>query len=73
MRPIAGSFVAQLSEGVALRKILSADAMVVLLNGVMPQAMPFCCAQQITPLLNSVDRDGVAGATGGGGRSGVRF
>ncbi|EHO5629083.1 alanine racemase 3 [Salmonella enterica] len=49
-------FVAQLSEGVALRKILSADAMVVLLNGVMPQAMPFCCAQQITPLLNSVDQ-----------------
>lgn len=57
MRPIAGSFfVAQLSEGVALRKILSADAMVVLLNGVMPQAMPLCCAQQITPLLNSVDQ-----------------
>lgn len=49
-------FVAQLSEGVALRKILSADAMVVLLNGVMPQAMPLCCAQQITPLLNSVDQ-----------------
>lgn len=49
-------FVAQLSEGVALRNILSADAMVVLLNGVMPQAMPFCCAQQITPLLNSVDQ-----------------
>lgn len=49
-------FVAQLSEGVVLRNILSADAMVVLLNGVMPQAMPFCCAQQITPLLNSVDQ-----------------
>lgn len=49
-------FVAQLSEGVALRKRLPADAMVVVLNGVMPQAMAFCYAQQITPLLNSVDQ-----------------
>ncbi|EGO8351757.1 alanine racemase [Escherichia coli] len=49
-------FVAQLSEGVALRKILPTDAMVVVLNGVMPEAMAYCYAQQITPLLNSVDQ-----------------
>lgn len=49
-------FVAQLSEGVALRKCLPADARVVVLNGVMPQAMRFCYTQQITPLLNSVDQ-----------------
>lgn len=49
-------FVAQLSEGVALRKILPADARVVVLNGVMPEVMAFCYAQQITPLLDSVDQ-----------------
>ncbi|WP_348253418.1 alanine racemase, partial [Salmonella enterica] len=33
-------FVAQLSEWVAIRNILSAVAMVVFINGCMPQAMP---------------------------------
>lgn len=49
-------FVAQLAEGLALRAILPVDASVVLLNGVTPDAMPFCYTQQITPLLNSFEQ-----------------
>ena len=47
-------FVAHLSEGLALRDLLPAEAEIFVLNGLMPGAEPACLDAGLTPVLNSL-------------------
>lgn len=47
-------FVAHLTEGMALRAVLAADAMIYVLHGAHPGAERELVAHQLTPVLNSV-------------------
>ncbi|MBS7539139.1 alanine racemase [Ancylobacter lacus] len=49
-------FVAQFAEALALRPLLTSDARLYVLNGLLPGAEPACAAHGIIPVLNSLEQ-----------------